>query len=231
MADIERMPVPTDLPPEEPGPFAPCVLLLDTSQSMREAPDGSHPIEELNTAVELFAEEIQADHLACHRADVSVIEIKDTAAQRVPFTLARDFTPPQLTPSGLTGIGDGIRLGLEAIRLRRQEYRNNGAQAYKPMMFLLTDGLPTDEWESAAAEVRRLCEEGRLNFFAVGTATADFDVLARIAPPTTPPMRLKPGAFHEMFRWISDSLSSVSGSALNSKVTLPPTNGWGEVAI
>jgi uncharacterized protein YegL len=226
MSDILKLPVQLDLPPEEPGPFAPCILLLDTSASMQGAPIG-----ELNAAVEQFAREVRDDSLACNRADICVIEIKDTATQIVPPTLARDFEAPKLTASGRTGIGDAILLGLRTIRGRRAEYLKNGARAYKPMVFLLTDGMPTDDWQAAAQEVRRQSAAGRLNFFAVGTSTADFDMLRQIAPPERPPMMVKDGCFRELFTWISDSLSSVSGSMPGDKVSVAPANGWGELAI
>jgi len=220
-----------DLPPEEPGPFAPCILLLDTSSSMTAQPGGTRPIDELNAAVKQFARDVRNDSLACNRADITVIEFNSSAKQIVPPTLARDFIAPQLTANGLTAMGEAIELGLEAIKTRRREYRANGAQAYKPMMFLLTDGMPTDDWSSAATEVHRLAAQGRLNFFAVGTSSADFDTLAQIAPPDRPPMRVLDGRFPEMFRWISDSLSSISGSIPGENVPLPPTQGWGEAAF
>lgn len=232
MNDLAKLPVAMDLPPEEPGPFAPCMLLLDTSSSMLSAEPGTlSPIDELNAAVQQFAQDVRDDSLACNRADITVIEFNSSAVQIVPPTLARDFIAPHLTANGLTAMGEAIELGLEAIKARRREYRANGAQAYKPMMFLLTDGMPTDDWSSAAAEVHSLAAQGRLNFFAAGTSSADFATLAQIAPRDRPPMRVKDGCFHEMFRWISDSLSSISGSIPGENVPLPPTHGWGEAAF
>src|SRR4051812_10463350 len=59
------------LPPEEPGPFAPCVLLLDPSSSMStDANGGRPPIDELNEGIDRFATEIQKDSLAKNRADI-----------------------------------------------------------------------------------------------------------------------------------------------------------------
>ena len=223
---VGEVPVALELPPEEPGPFAPCALLLDCSSSM------SSCIAELNRGVELFAERLKADELARNRADVTVIEFRDSARVIVPPTLGRDFLAPRLHANGLTAMGEAIELGLRTVKERRRDYRRNGARAFKPMMFLFTDGAPTDAWQAAAAEVRRQATEKGLNFFGIGFgADADFGVLRDICPENRPPMRLKPGCFENLFEWISDSMSSVSGSAPGESISLPPADGWGEAAV
>src|SRR3954447_16385062 len=79
----DRMPAALELPPHEPGPFAPCPLLLDTSDSM----SVGNAIGQLNDALVQFEQEIKQDKLAPHRADISVIEIKTHAELVVPPTL------------------------------------------------------------------------------------------------------------------------------------------------
>jgi len=221
MTEVAYQPVHLELPPEQPGPFAPCILLLDASSSM------SSCIHEVNNGLDDLQRTIEEDELARNRADIALIEIKSQASCIVPPTLGRDFIAPTMNASGTTAIGAGLTLGLRTLRDRRFEYRANGCRAFTAMMFLITDGKPTDRWESAAAEVHRLAGVGRLEFFGIGTSSADMATLAQISPPQRPPMTLRDGCFRELFRWISDSLSDVSNSQPEGGVRLGPADSWG----
>lgn len=218
------VPVALELPPEEPGPFAPCAILLDCSSSM------SSCINELNNAVAQFAESVRDDDLARNRADITVIEFGSHARVTVPPTLGRDFQAPHLQANGLTAMGAAIDLALTTVAERRKEYRRNGARAYKPMLFLFTDGAPTDSWQHAADRVHQMAAAKKLNFFGIGIGSGtDFDTLSQICPPERGPLLLKPGCFDNVFQWISDSMSSVSGSNPGDDVELPPVHGWGTI--
>jgi uncharacterized protein YegL len=140
--------------------------------------------------------------------------------------LARDFEAPTLSAEGGTPIGRAIHLGLDTIEARRSEYRSRGAQAYAAMMFLLTDGEPTDEYTQAVSEAHAMEARGKLNFFCIGTQDANFTILGKISPPDRPPAPLAPGKFRELFKWISDSLKATSNSQPGEATSLPPNAGW-----
>jgi uncharacterized protein YegL len=211
------------LPRGEPGPFAACVLLIDCSSSMRTG----DAIGEVNRGLQQFAVEVNDDELARNRADIAVIALQDPGLRvESPFTLARDFRPPMLSADGATPMGGAIRLGLDTIETRRAEYRSRGARAYAAMMFLITDGEPTDDVAAAAGEAHALERAGKLNFFCIGTKEANFERLAAISPPERTPARLEAGKFRELFKWISDSLSVTAKSRPGEKPPLPPAQGW-----
>ncbi len=222
-AGTEVIPAGFELPRGEPGPFAPCVLLLDCSLSMK---DGD-AIGEVNRALKQFAVEVNEDELARNRADIAVVALQDPGLRvEVPPTLARDFRPPTLTANGGTPMGGAIKLGLETIQGRREEYRSRGAKAYAAMMFLITDGEPTDDVTAAVREAHALEEQKKLSFFCIGTSQANFEALSRISPPNREPARLVAGRFRELFKWISDSLSATSNSVPGEATPLPPAEGW-----
>ncbi|STM38317.1 von Willebrand factor type A domain-containing protein [Escherichia coli] len=67
------------------------------------------------------------------------------------------------------------------VEERKREYRANGISYYRPWIFLITDGAPTDEWQAAANKVFRGEEDKRFAFFSIGVQGADMKTLAQIS--------------------------------------------------
>ena len=58
---------------DNPEPRCPCLLLLDTSGSMKGA-----PIEELNAGIQVFKDELSADPMASKRVEVANRRIRSS---------------------------------------------------------------------------------------------------------------------------------------------------------
>jgi uncharacterized protein YegL len=203
---------------ENPEPRCPCVLLLDRSGSM-----SGEPIRQLNAGLVTFRDELAADQLAAKRVEIACISFGPLAVDH-GFVGADAFSPPQLAASGDTPIGAAINQGLDLIEERKRLYRSNGIAYYRPWMFLITDGAPTDGWKEPAARVRTAEEANGLAFFSVGVQGARMDVLSQIG--TRPPASLVGLRFRDMFVWLSQSLKSVSRSQPGTQVALAPPSGW-----
>lgn len=213
-----QVPFGTDSFADNPEPRCPCLLLLDTSASM-----AGSAITELNGGVVAFKDELAADSLAMKRVEVAVVTFGPTQV-RNPFQTAPNFIPPHLEATGDTPMGSAIRQGLELLRQRKDEYRANGISFYRPWVFLITDGGPTDEWQSAAALVREGEASKSFAFFAVAVDGANMDVLKQIS--VREPLKLNGLKFRELFQWLSNSMKSVSQSTVGTAVTLPARTGW-----
>jgi uncharacterized protein YegL len=203
-------------------PRCACVLLLDTSGSM-----GGEPIAALNAGLQAFQKELQGDALASRRVEIAIVTFGNGGVQAAQdFVTAGQFTAPQLQAGGDTPMGAAIHLALDMIKQRKATYKSNGVLYYRPWAFMITDGGPTDEWQSAA---RRLKEEEAakgVSFFAVGVGGANMQRLGEVAVRT--PLKLDGLKFVELFVWLSQSQKRVSASKVGEQTGLPPV-GWTSV--
>jgi uncharacterized protein YegL len=206
-----------------PEPRCPCVLLLDTSGSM-----SGQPIAELNSGLQTFVDALSKDELAMLRVEIAIITFGPVNVAQ-DFVTANQFTPPALSASGDTPMGTAINLALDKINDRKQTYKQNGISYYRPWIFLITDGGPTDGnvWQTAAQRVKEAETKKKVAFFAVGVEGADMNVLGQIT--TRQPLKLQGLNFRDMFVWLSSSLSSVSRSKPDQDVPLQSPIGWGNV--
>jgi uncharacterized protein YegL len=210
---------------ENPEPRCPCVLLLDTSGSMSGA-----PIDALNAGLQTFCTELNKDNLARKRVEVAIVSFSSQVKIIQDFVTADRFEAPTLIAQGLTSMGTGINQALDLIADRKLQYRNNGVTYYRPWVFMITDGEPQGESESAIQEgIARIQDDEtnkRVAFFAVGVESANMKRLSEIVVRS--PLKLKGLNFQELFIWLSASMQRVSNSKPDEQVPLPPP-GWGEV--
>ena len=122
---------------------------------------------------------------------------------------------------GGSNMSAGINLALDKIEERKQSYRENGIDYFRPWLFLITDGEPTEPQEVVDETARRLKDtesEKKVAAFSVGVEGANIDALARISPRR--PLTLKGLEFGSMFVWLSHSLSQVSRSRTDDEIRL-----------
>jgi uncharacterized protein YegL len=176
--------------------------------------------------VRAYQADVVSDPLAAQRVEVSVITFGGSVETVVPFVTAREFTAPTLTASGDTPMGAAVLQAIEAVTERKRAYRQSGLHYYRPWIFLITDGGPTDAWKTAAAKVHDGEKNKAFAFFAVGVEGANFGVLKQMS--VRAPLSLKGCSFREMFVWLSQSQRSVSHSnpGQEDQVTLSSPAGW-----
>ena len=204
-----------------PEPRCPVLLLLDSSGSMQ-----GRPISELNAGLQTFRDDLFADSLAAKRVEVAIVTFGPMKVEN-DFIGIQHFNAPTLTAGADTPMGAAIEQGLELLRHRKDAYKANGIQYYRPWIFMITDGGPTDSVSRAAQLIREGEDKKAFMFYAVGVEGANFESLKNIS--VREPLKLQGLRFRDLFQWLSASLSTVAHSKTDDKPPLSnPTapNGW-----
>ena len=209
---------------DNPEPRCPCILLLDVSWSMKGA-----PIKALNDGLQIFRDQLNQDDLTKKRVEVAIVTFESTAKVVQDFVTADRFQPPTLEVGGATYMGDGINKALDILQVRKASYKANAISYYRPWVFMITDGSPSDNEVVDRAAQRIRDEEKRkgVAFFAVGVEGVDMPRLNQIV--VRDPIKLKGLNFAAMFQWLSASMTGVSHSKLDEQVPLESPKGWGSV--
>lgn len=213
--------------PDKRQPRCPCVLVLDTSQSM--AKDDA--ISKMNAALASLSADLSTDSLAMKRVEVALVGFPPVQTLH-PFSTPDEFAPPTLHAEGTTPLGAAVHHALRIIDERKRYYQSVHIDWYRPWIFLITDGEPDpgDDWRGAALAVRDAEARNKVAFFGVGVPGADMNVLREFS--ARPPLNLLDLRFRDMFVWLSNSLkatansNSHSGGDPNEKVKLH-TLDWG----
>ena len=221
MTTLEQVPFGNLEFADNPEPRCACLLLLDTSGSMQGA-----KIEQLNAGLKEFARQLRSDSMAAKRVEVAIVTFGPVRVEQA-FVTADTFLAPQLEADGETPMGAAIERAIEMVSQRKKAYRANGIGYYRPWIFMIADGEPTDDISKARMLVRTGEAKKSFMFYAVGVENADIGKLAQVA--VRQPLRLKGLSFGRLFVWLSDSLSTVSRSQVSDSPELSnPTapDGW-----
>jgi uncharacterized protein YegL len=187
------------------------------------------PIDELNDGIVCFKDELMADEMAVKRVEIAVITFGPVKLVS-DFQTADVFQPEILKASAHTPMGAAIEQGIEFLKKRKDVYNQNGISYYRPWIFLITDGAPTDNWHRAANLINEGEKTKSFMFFAVGVEGANMKILQQLS--VRDPLKLKDLRFRDLFTWLSNSLGSVAHSVVGDPVPLSnPTSpeGWAVV--
>ncbi len=184
----------------------PVYLLLDTSESM-----AGPAIEAVTQGVNTLVQELRTNPLALDTAYLSVITFSCEAKQTVPLTELVQFRIPPLRIRPGTAQGAALRLLIDSLHRDVRKTAEGIKGDYKPLVFLLTDGQPTDNWEDVADTLK---QAGLANVYAIGCGPdVDTEILYRVTDQVLLIPKLTAEAIRKFFVWLSASVQTVSTRA------------------
>ena len=192
----------------------PVYLLLDCSGSM-----SGEPIEAVKQGIKALLTELKGDPQALETACLSVITFNSTARQISPLTELMLFKEPELTAGGATA----LHVLADCIRTEVRTSTATQKGDWKPLVFLLTDGAPTDNLDEGI-EALKSVSTGNIIACAAG-ANANTNTLRKITNNVLMMNNLTAGDLAAFFAWVSGSIK-VSSKSIDAKpgeaIQLPP---------
>lgn len=188
----------------------PVIVLADTSGSMSE----NGKIEALNQSLKEMIQTFATESRVRAEIQVGVITFGGATAEvHLPLTPAHQIidTKP-MGAKGSTPMGQAF----DAVRSLLEDRQLIPSRAYRPVLILVSDGLPTDDWERPFTELQTAERAQKATRFAMAIGSdADEAMLAQFANDHEAPLFKAHEArdIHRFFRAVTMSVTSRSASA------------------
>jgi uncharacterized protein YegL len=199
----------------------PVYLLLDTSGSM-----SGEPIEAVKNGVQVMISSLRQNPQAIETAFISVITFDSTAQQVIPLTDLASFQMVDIKATGVTALGEALKLVAQKIDTEVAKTTAEQKGDWKPLVFIMTDGIPTDDWQPGLAEFKK-----RKTAFTVACAAgsgADAAILKQITDNVVSLDTADSASIGKFFQWVTASIGvsstkvEESGQEVQGIKELPP---------
>lgn len=199
----------------------PVYLLLDCSGSMY-----GEPIEAVKNGVQVLVSTLRQDPYALETAYLSIITFDSSAQQVSPLTELAAFQQPNIQASGCTALGEALALLSQKADQEVTKTTPEQKGDWKPLVFIMTDGEPTDDLNKGLAEFKKR-KWGMVVACAAGSG-ANTDTLKKITECVVSLGTADSATIKAFFKWVSASVSSGSmkveatGAEATTLSELPP---------
>ncbi len=198
----------------------PLCLVLDKSGSMLEKTKSANgsivKINELNSNVERLIDYIKHDPKASKICDLCIITFGERVDLVTDYKRIDQISPVHFEAYGRTPLGEAVGLAIQLLDKRRQYYRENSIEHYKPIMLLMSDGEPTDKYHDSAVKCTEKVNNKELKIYPVGIGN-DFrvDILKEFSPVVNPKRITDMAGFMKLFELLSRSTSNPTDDSID----------------
>jgi uncharacterized protein YegL len=184
------------------------------------------PIEAVKNGVQIMISSLRQNPQAIETAFLSVITFDSSAQQIIPLTDLASFQMVDIRATGVTALGEALKLVSSKIDSEVAKTTTEQKGDWKPLVFIMTDGIPTDDWQSGLNEFKQ-----RKVAFTVACAAgsgADTNILKQITENVVSLDTADSASIGKFFQWVTASIGVTStkvedsGKEVTGLNELPP---------
>ncbi|MCB0512660.1 MAG: VWA domain-containing protein [Bacteroidetes bacterium] len=189
----------------------PIYFLIDISESMV-----GEPIQQVEEGLATIIQTLKTDPNAIETVWVSIIVFAGQPKTIVPLQELINFYPPKFPIGSGTSLSKGM--GHLMFELRKNIIKTTAEVKgdWKPIVFLFTDGVPTDDTKTAISEWKQNWQRtANLVAISFGDET-DTRLLCELTENVLHFKNTDANAYKQFFKWITDSIKTSSVSVENN---------------
>ena len=153
----------------------PVYIIVDSSFSMR-----GKPIQQINTGFGELINKLKRDPVLIETLYLGIIEFNTNAQQVLPLTPIWQVITPKMEAKGRSNMGAAFKLLNNCLKheVEKSNMEKEIRGDYKTIIYLLTDGAPSDAWKNHLKELKKNHKPRIISF---GTKQANLEVLKKIS--------------------------------------------------
>ena len=203
----------------------PIYFLIDVSESMV-----GEPIEHVQDGIETIVKELRTDPYALETVYLSIITFAGKARKITNMVELFNFYPPKLPIGGGTSLGLALDFLMDDMNQTVKKTTLEEKGDWKPIVFLFTDGNPTDDYEKSFERWnQKFHKSANLIIVSLGNNT-DARIFGKITEDILLLNSTDAESFKKFFKWVTASIKTSSISVNETKddaIHLAPiTNGY-----
>lgn len=183
----------------------PIYFLIDVSESMV-----GDPIEQVQDGMAQIINDLRTDPYSLETVFVSVIAFAGKAKSLSPLTELYKFYPPKFPIGGGTSLGNAMEFLMNDLDASIQKTTLDEKGDWKPIIFLFTDGNPTDNVDIAFQRWNNNYRK-KANLIAVSLGdNIDTSILGKITNNVLQLKSTNKETFKAFFKWVTASVKTTS---------------------
>jgi uncharacterized protein YegL len=186
----------------------PVYILLDCSESMV-----GEGLAAARRGIGSILSRLSVNPQALETVHISIIGFSGRVKVLLPLTALPDAVMPPVKLGNGTALGAALEL--LAARIRDEVTRRDRVQRgdWRPIVILLADGRPTDDFERSLKLYKDTIGDLVANFYVVGCGEdADLRSLSKISDILLKAESMEAGVLDRLFFWMSETLTEASRS-------------------
>lgn len=200
----------------------PIYFLIDVSESMV-----GEPLSSVEEGLATIIGQLKRDPYALETVCVSIIVFAGKAEKIIPLLELYQFYTPKLPIGGGTSLGKAFELLIDDIDHNVRKTTTEQKGDWKPIVFLFTDGKPTDNFEKSLCTWNQKYKD-KANVVAVSFGdNSNIDILGKFSQNVLIFKNTTNEDYKKFFEWVTASIQSSCKSISTSNddsVKIAPTS-------